>query len=132
MYIEYKKTNDSFIVKYGRIICFLGENFMKKMIAVFMLAILLVGCGNSEIVKETDSVLIAPEIKSQETNNTIATVRDYGSKTVVDGFWVQENPDGAGKKFYRYIPLLEKKIPGIYDVEDSEEHKSYDAFRSYE
>ncbi len=92
-------------------------------IFILSMGLILCACGNQndENSAEHDTKLDNPTtILSNAENIT----RDYGNKTVVNGFWVKEIPgrsDGEGSDkltVYTYIPLLKTKLPGYIDIED--------------
>lgn len=96
---------------------------MRKVIVQIVVAAMIVvsGCainGNDQIV-DKDTVIDNP-VNTQST--TGSATRDYGNKTVVDGYWVKErkySDNGTDlNTVYVYIPLKENKQPGYYDFED--------------
>lgn len=108
---------------------------MKKIFCVLLMSVMmafLTGCGGdstSNDVTGKDVELSKPDI-SVATTASSDSERDYGDKLVVNGFWVKECTSG-NSKYYRYIPMMTAKIPGIYDFEDEESNVSFDSYISY-
>lgn len=113
---------------------------MKKICITAMLCIALVGIGcngkkNVSEITEVDVELDKPEVTVVDNSHTAdsagtdnsavktATGSDYGDKKVVDGFWINEEKSN-GEVIYRYIPLMNPKTAGIFDIEDSENNEA--------
>ena len=104
---------------------------MKKLLfpLIMLMCFVLSGCGDESEPQEYVR-LDKPDTTITATDSDSETARDYGDKKIVNGFWVNECSTGDDR-WYRYIPMMSQKNPGIYDFEDSEMNKSMETCTAY-
>lgn len=103
----------------------------KKYLIIMLICIMLTGCSNKNNVenKSSDVEIEKPEGIVVTENNSESNVSN-DDREIVNGFWVEKCLSG-NEEYYRYIPLMSSKIPGIYDFEDDEQNTKMDSYSAY-